>query len=163
MQQFRKTVILMIPAFIFVSFFATSAFAGKKGWKKHNHKEWKHGKKKHRRDWEREYRRDWRDEVRHSNGHHHHDCKLPPGLAKKGKTPPGWAKKCRHQEAKHRRDHHVEKHQEHNPDYDHEKRSNNHDREHNPDHDRKRSSDGHDKPTIEGGVDIGVGIHIPFP
>jgi hypothetical protein len=141
MHQFRKTVFLMIPSFIFVSFFATSAFAGKKGWGKHNHKEWKHGKRKHHRDWEREYRSDWRDEVRHSH-RHHHDCKLPPGLAKKGKVPPGWAKKCQHQKIKH----HAKKHQEQYPDHDH-----------------KRSSNGHDKPTIEGGVDIGVGIHIPFP
>jgi hypothetical protein len=150
MQCFRKTVFLMIPAFIFVSFFATSAFAGKKGWKKHDYKEWIHGKRKHQRDWEREYRSDWRDEVRNSHGHHHHDCKLPPGLAKKGKVPPGWAKKCRHQEVKHHR-----KHQEHYPDHEHERRSGS--------HDHKRSSGGHDKPTIEGGVDIGVGIHIPFP
>ena len=81
------------------------------------------------------------NEIRHSQGHHY-DCNLPPGLAKKGKVPPGWAKKCRHQKVKH----HAKKHQEHYPDHDH-----------------KRASGGHDKPTIEGGVDIGVGIHIPFP
>ena len=73
---------------------------------------------------------------------HHYDCNLPPGLAKKGMVPPGWSKKCRHKKVKH----HAKKHQEHYPDHDH-----------------KRSSGGHDKPTIEGGVDIGVGVHIPFP
>jgi len=75
---------------------------------------------------------------------HHYDCNLPPGLAKKGKVPPGWNKKCRHQKVKH----HAKKHGEHYPDYD---------------HDHKRSSGGYGKPTIEGSVDIGAGIHIPFP
>lgn len=138
MHQFRKTVFLMIPAFIFVSFFATSAFAGKK-----KHKHWKKEKISAYKDAKKDYREDWRDEIRYGHGHrHYNDCDLPPGLAKKGKVPPGWSKKCRNQKVKH----HAKKHHEHYPDHDH-----------------KRSSGGHDKPTIEGGVDIGVGIHIPFP
>ncbi len=137
MRLFRKIVFLMIPVFILVSFFSTSAFAGKK-----NHKHWKKEKISSYKDARNDNHEDWRDEIRNSQGRHHQNCNLPPGLAKKGKVPPGWAKKCRHQEVKH----HSKKHHEHYPDHDH-----------------KRSSGDHDKPTIEGGVDIGVGIHIPFP
>ena len=108
MQEFRKTVFLMIPAFIFISLFSSSCIAGGKKWKNH------------------------KGDTRYSQGHHY-DCNLPPGLAKKGKVPPGWAKKCRHQEVEY------------------------------SDHENKRTSGGHDKPTIEGDVDIGVGIHIPVP
>ena len=82
-----------------------------------------------------------KSDISYSQGHHY-DCNLPPGLAKKGKVPPGWDKKCRNQEVKR----HAKKHGEHYPD-----------------HDYKKSSGGHDKPTIEGGVDIGFGVHIPFP
>jgi hypothetical protein len=117
MQKFRKTVLLMIPVFIFISLFTSSSFAGGKKWKKH------------------------KGDASYSHGHYY-DCDLPPGLAKKGKIPPGWDKKCRNQKVKH----HAKKH-----------------REYYPDHDQTRSSGGHDKPTIERGVDIGVGIHIPFP
>jgi hypothetical protein len=149
MSSWKKIVLLMVPVFLLVSFFSTSAFAGNKKhkhWKKDKFSTYKSERKRAHRDWDREYRRDWRDEVRHSHGHHHHDCNLPPGLAKKGKMPPGWAKKCRHQEAHQQRDHRANKHEDHYPDNDH-----------------RRTSGGHDKPTIEGGVDIGVGIHIPFP
>ena len=121
MPQLRKTVFLMIPAFIFISLFSSSCFVNGKKWKNH------------------------KGDASYSHGHHY-DCKLPPGLAKQGKVPPGWAKKCRHQKVKHHRKHHAKKHQDHYPDYDH-----------------KRSSGGYDKPTIEGGVDIGAGIHIPLP
>ena len=138
MQQFRKTVFLVIPAFILVSLFATTSFAGKK-----KHKHWKKEKVSAYMNERNDYREDWRDEIRNGHGHrHYNDCDLPPGLAKKGKVPPGWAKKCRNQKVKH----HAKKHTEHYPDHDH-----------------KRSSGSHDKPTIKGGVDIGFGIHIPFP
>jgi hypothetical protein len=149
MSSWKKIVFLMVPVFLLVSFLSTSSFAGNKKhkhWKKDKFSTYKNERKRAHRDWEREYRRDWRDEVRYSQGHHHHDCNLPPGLAKKGKMPPGWAKKCRHQKAKHHGEHRAKKHGDHYPDNDH-----------------KRTSGGHDKPTIEGGVDIGVGIHIPFP
>jgi hypothetical protein len=126
MQPFRKTVLLMIPAFVFIALFASTSFAGGKKWKKH------------------------KGDISYSQGHHydcdlpsqghHYDCDLPPGLAKKGKVPPGWNKKCRNQEVKH----HAKKHQDPYPDH-------------------KRSSGSHDKPTVEGGVDIGFGVHIPFP
>jgi len=36
-------------------------------------------------------------------------------------------------------------------------------RETNQNRDHKRTSGGHDKPTIKGGVDIGFGVHLPFP
>lgn len=117
MPEFRKTVFLIIPVFIFISLFSSSCIAGGKKWKNH------------------------KGDTRYSQGHHY-DCNLPPGLAKKGKVPPGWAKKCRHLKVKH----HAKKHQGHYPDHDH-----------------KRASGGHDKPSIEGGVDIGAGIYIPYP
>ena len=132
MPSWKKIAFLMVPVFLLVSLFSTSSFAGKK------HKNWNKEKVS---AYQNEAHRDWRDEIRNSHGHHH-DCKLTPGLAKKGKVPPGWAKKCRHQDAKH----HAKKHEEHYPNHDH-----------------KRTSGGHDKPTIHGGIDIGVGIHIPFP
>ena len=137
MPSWKKFVFLIVPVFLLVSFSTTSSFAGNK-----KHKNWK---KETVSAYQKEAHRDWRDEIRHSQGHHY-DCKLPPGLAKKGKVPPGWAKKCRHQEAKHHRKHHAEKYEGQYPDRDY-----------------KRISGGHDKPTIHGGVDIGVGIHIPFP
>ena len=108
MPLFRKTVLLMIPAFILISLFSSSSFAGGKKGKMH------------------------KVDISYSQSHHF-DCNLPPGLAKKGKFPHGWAKKCRHQEVEY------------------------------SDHENKRTSGGHDKPTIEGGVDIEAGIHIPFP
>jgi len=126
MSSWKKIVFLMIPAFVLVSAFATSSYAGKK------HKHWKKEKISAYKDVRNEAHGDWRDEIRYSQGHHHHDCNLPPGLAKKGKVPPGWAKKCGHRELNQHRDH-------------------------------KRTSGHRDKPTIQGGVDIGVGIHIPFP
>jgi len=140
MPAWKKIAFLMVPVFLLVSVFSTSSFAGKK------HKNWKKGKISAYKEVRKEAHEDWRDKIRYSQGHRHHDCNLPPGLAKKGKVPPGWAKKCRHQEVKHHRKHHAKKHEEHYPDHDH-----------------KRTSGGHDKPTIEGGIDIGVGIHIPFP
>jgi hypothetical protein len=103
MQEFRKTVFLMIPAFIFITLFSSSCIVGGKN--------------------------------RYSQGHHY-ECNLPPGLAKQGKVPPGWAKKCGHQKVKHGRKHHR-------------------------DHGHKRTSGGYDKPYGE--VDIGAGVHIPFP
>jgi len=141
MQKFRNIVFLMVPVFILVSCFATSAFAKKKNkhWKKENISAYKNTRN--------DYYEDWRDEIRYGQGHrHYNDCELPPGLAKKGKSPPGWSKKCRHQKVKH----HTKKHREYYPDRDH-------------DHDHERPSGSHDKPTIEGGIDIGFGIHIPFP
>ena len=140
MPSWKKIVFLMIPAFVLVSAFATSSYAGKK------HKHWKKEKISAYKDARNEAHGDWREEIRYSQGHHNHDCNLPPGLAKKGKVPPGWAKKCGHQKAKHHRGHQAEKYEEHYPDHDH-----------------KRTSGHRDKPRIEGGVDIGVGIHIPFP
>jgi hypothetical protein len=139
MLQLRKIVILMIPVFILVSLFSTSAFAGKK-----KHKYWKKEKVSAYKNARNDYHEDWRDEIRYEQGHHHRGCNLPPGLAKKGKIPPGWAKKCQQQEVKH----HAKKHHGHYPDHE---------------HDHKRTSGGHDKPTVDGSVDIGVGIHIPFP
>jgi len=75
MPQLRKTVLLMIPAFILISLFSSSSFADSKKGKKH------------------------KVEISYSQGHHY-DCNLPPGLAKKGMFPLGRAKKCRHQEVK---------------------------------------------------------------
>ncbi len=73
---------------------------------------------------------------------HNSRCGTPPGLAKQGKVPPGHAKKCQprrisHYPTKQRGDY--------------------------PDVRQPRNSGGQNKPTIEGGVDIGVGVHIPFP
>lgn len=136
MPAWKKFVFLMIPVFLLVSFFTTSSFAGNK-----NHKNWKKEKTSVYKIEKNEAHGNWRDEIRYSQGHQY-DCKLPPGLAKKGKVPPGWAKKCNHQVSKH----HAKKHQE---DY--------------PDHDHKKTSSGHDKPSVEGGVDIWGNVHIPFP
>jgi hypothetical protein len=166
MHQLKRTVFLMVPAFVIISFLATPSFADHEVWEKDDYQEWKRdkreadkerwkaeekarrgwekdrrkaekkwrkAKRKHRRDWEREYHRDWRDEVRYSHGHHHP------------------------------RKHHVKKHREHYPDHDHGRRSGSHDGGHYPDRDHKRSSGGHDKPKVEGGVDLGIGIYIPFP
>lgn len=141
MSSWKKIVFLMVPVFLLVSFFSTSSFAGNK-----KHKHWKNNKHSAYENSRRGSYQDWRDDIRYSQGRHHRDCNLPPGLAKKGKVPPGWAKKCGSQEGKHDSDHHAKQHEEHYPDHGH-----------------KRTSGGHDKPTIEGDVDIGIGIHIPFP
>ena len=136
MRLVSKTALLLIPIFILVSFIATPAMAGKK------HKHWKKEKVSAYKKVRNDYREDWRDEIRYEQGHHHHGCNLPPGLAKKGKIPPGWAKKCQQQEERH----HARRHHDHYPNHDHTGTS-------------RRS----DKPTVDGSVDIGVGIHIPFP
>ncbi len=120
-------------AFLMVPVFLLVSLFSTSSFAGKKHKNWKKEKISAYKDVRNDAHEDWRDEIRYSRGHRHQDCNLPPGLAKKGKVPPGWAKKCRHQEVKHHRKHH------------------------------KRTSGGHDKPTIEGGVDIGVGIHIPFP
>jgi len=136
MPAWKYFLFLMVPVFLLVSFFTTSSFAGN-----NKHGQWKKEQKSAYKNLGNENHRDWRNEIRYSQGHHN-DCNLPPGLAKKGKVPPGWAKKCNRQGSKQ----HAKKHQEHYPDHDH-----------------KRTSGGHNKPSIEGGIDIGVGIHIPFP
>jgi hypothetical protein len=151
MPAWKKIVFLMVPAFVIISFLATSSFADHEVWKKDDYKEWQKDKweadkdrwkaeEKAQRKWEkkrrkaekkwkkgkRKHRRDWEREYYRD-----------------------WRDEVRHSQGHHHhhpRDHRAKKHQEHYPDHDH-----------------KRSSGGHDKPTIEGGVDIGVGIHIPFP
>lgn len=140
MIRWKKIVFLMVPVFLLVSLFSAVSFAGGK-----KNKKWK--KETIEANWggrNDAYEEDWRDEIRYSQGHHHRDCNLPPGLAKKGKVPPGWAKKCRHQPEKHQRKHHAKKHQEHYPDHDH-----------------HETTGGHDNPSGE--IDIGIGVRIPLP
>jgi hypothetical protein len=149
MPAWKKIVFLMVPAFVIISFLATSSFADHEVWKKDDYKEWQKDKweadkdrwkaeEKAQRKWEKKRRKaekKWKKEKRK----HRRDWEREYYR--------DWRDEVRHSQGHHHhRKHHAKKHQEHYPDHDH-----------------KRSSGGHDKPTIEGGVDIGVGIHIPFP
>jgi len=164
MQEFRKTVFLMIPAFVIISFLATSSFAGHGDLGRDDYKEWQEDKWEADREWweaedeaqrklekdrrkaerkwrkaQRKHRRDWEREY-------HRD----------------WRDEVRYSHGHHHpRDHHAIDHRGHYPD--HGGHPWNHDIEHYPDRNYKRSSGGHNEPTIHGGVTIGGGVHIPFP
>jgi hypothetical protein len=116
MNQRRKTVFFVVAAFIFISLFSSTSFAGGKKWGKH------------------------KGNIGYPQGHHY-DCNLPPGLDKQGKVPPGWEKKCGPLHAKR----HGKKNGEYYSDDNH-----------------NRASGSYNKPIIEGGLDIGVGIHLPL-
>ena len=165
MQEFRKTVFLMIPAFIFISLFSTSSFAGHDSWKKNDYKEWKNDK------WEARYKR-WKKAEEKAQRKWEKDRRKAEKKWRKAKRKHrrdwergyrrDWRDEVRYSHGHHHlRGHHAKNHHKHYPD--HGRHSGNHDREHYPEQDHKRSSGGYDKPKIHGGVTIGGGVHIPFP
>jgi len=150
MPVWKKIAFLMVSVFVVISF-STPTFADHNDWQKDDYKEWQKDKwkadkerwkaeEKAQRKWEKKHRKaekKWRKAKRKHRRDWEREFRRD------------WRDEVRYSQGHHHhhpRDHHAKKHQEHYPERDH-----------------KRSSGGHDKPTIEGGVDIGVGIHIPFP
>ncbi len=141
MSTVKKVSVGLVGCVFLVSLIAGPVFAGGKGgkgkWKKKEYKEWVKEKDQHKMD--------WRDDIRYSQSSPS-DCNLPPGLAKKGKVPPGWAKKCNQ---------HAYKSTSHTHHGDHSG--------HYPEHDSRKYPRQNKEPKVEGEVNIGVDVHIPFP
>ncbi len=136
MTKFKKGCVAIVASLFAVSLLAGSAAAGGKGkgkWKKKEYKEWVEERS--------EYKKDWRDDIRESQSSDA-GCDLPPGLAKQGKVPPGWAKKCNQHAYR--------------------KSTHTHSREYR-EYEHKRVPRRSEERKVEGEVDVGINVHIPFP